>query len=742
MRSLTVLWVLVLSSAWAQTPVYFEDTRLKTAVEDALWVNDPTPADMQGLFELTCSNTINDGVKSLVGLEHATHLASLTLSYNEISDLSPLQHLTELNTLIVNDNSISDLSALAGLTGLKKLDIHRNKVTDISVLSRLTDLNHLVIRLNHITDISVLAHMPNLQWLNAQNCRISDISVLSGLTGLTRLSLQGNRITDLSALAGLSDLEMLLLHDNRIQDISALTEMYELSLLTLQGNAMNEPAYARDLADILNNMPRLRLTYSPNEQPVGNLTASMDRYADRVELSWDAVNHGPLFTAYYQVLRSTEEAPDKTPISPWSTERSFEDSTIAPGVTAFYWVQSATSDLGSHRGPYSDRVTGRRLLPPAQISTLTLTSTVGGAVTEPGEGHFQTNREQPLSIQAMSTDPNLFAFSHWTGSALTLTDSNAPAISVSVPQDAVLQAHFVSYLDTLYVDANSPIQGTGTAQSPLTRIQDAIDAAQDHAVIQVAAGTYYETLDFLGKPLQITGMDPNTPWAALPVIDCNGQGIAVNFSSGEDAYSSLTGFTIQNSVVAILCDQSSPTISHCVIVGNRSSDPNEGAVTCIQSTPLLEHCTITDNLLGMASLNSDPMLINSILWGNEQDVLVSGIRAPDSLWSNAFLGHPKRTAFYLDPLFVRSGDWIVPEDPALIGSIEDPNSLWVPGDYHLQSLGGHWDDTLQTWLPDEMTSPSIDTGYPYDNPGQEPLPNGDLVNQGAYGATPQASKSW
>ena len=37
-----------------QGPVEFSDASLKAAIEDTLWITDPTPADMLGLRELKC----------------------------------------------------------------------------------------------------------------------------------------------------------------------------------------------------------------------------------------------------------------------------------------------------------------------------------------------------------------------------------------------------------------------------------------------------------------------------------------------------------------------------------------------------------------------------------------------------------------------------------------------------------------------------------------------------------------
>jgi len=43
--------------------------------------------------------------------------------------------------------------------------------------------------------------------------------------------------------------------------------------------------------------------------------------------------------------------------------------------------------------------------------------------------------------------------------------------------------------------------------------------------------------------------------------------------------------------------------------------------------------------------------------------------------------------------------------------------------------------------PDDVTSPCIDAGYPNSPVGPEPMPNRSRINIGAYGSTPEASKS-
>ena len=89
-----------------------------------------------------------------------------------------------------------------------------------------------------------------------------------------------------------------------------------------------------------------------------------------------------------------------------------------------------------------------------------------------------------------------------------------------------------------------------------------------------------------------------------------------------------------------------------------------------------------------------------------------------------------------DPLFSRNGHW----DPN--DTQENPyDDFWIDGDYHLKSQAGRWDPNSQSWVIDNITSPCIDAGDPNSPVGDEPEPNGGVVNMGAYGGTAEASKS-
>ncbi len=61
-------------------------------------------------------------------------------------------------------------------------------------------------------------------------------------------------------------------------------------------------------------------------------------------------------------------------------------------------------------------------------------------------------------------------------------------------------------------------------------------------------------------------------------------------------------------------------------------------------------------------------------------------------------------------------------------------------DFHLQSLAGSYH--RGAWTADPSHSPCIDAGEPADDFSREPENNGNRINAGAYGNTPEASLSW
>lgn len=131
-------------------------------------------------------------------------------------------------------------------------------------------------------------------------------------------------------------------------------------------------------------------------------------------------------------------------------------------------------------------------------------------------------------------------------------------------------------------------------------VQAALDAASDHDTILVHPGVYVENINFNGKPVLVTGEDPNDPQIiADTVIDGNQVESVVIFKSGEDEHAILSGFTITNgrgmNGGGIRCENASPVLRNCVVRDNRSTSQGGGVYCSDSSSPTIMNCEIRDN---------------------------------------------------------------------------------------------------------------------------------------------------
>jgi len=188
--------------------------------------------------------------------------------------------------------------------------------------------------------------------------------------------------------------------------------------------------------------------------------------------------------------------------------------------------------------------------------------------------------------------------------------------------------------------------------------------------------------------------------------------------------------------------ESSPILTNCTFSGNWA-DLGGGGMYNFQSSPTLTNCTFSvnfaDEVGGMfASWDRSSTLTNCILWGNTFPQLAGDTVASYSDVQGGWTGEGNINA---DPLFADPGYWANVNDPNMVVEPNDPNAVWIDGDYHLKSEAGRWDTISQSWVIDGVTSPCIDAGDPNRPVGDEPQPNGGRINMGAYGGTAEASKS-
>jgi len=241
-RRRLAFWLSFLLAGWvcAEEPVCFVDGKLKTAVEEALWICDPTPTDM---LALTCLDVDNRGIQSVAGLEYAANLETLIIRWNHITDLSPLSGLTNLRELDAHNNGLSDISALAGLVNLRRLVLRINHIGSISALSGIVCLEELHLEWNDISDLSPLSGLPLLASADLRNNRITDISPLLGMPSLRSVDLQGNPLSETSREVYIPQILALMPGINLLYDEYA--RMYVLRLSTSQEVLSHFPARAR-----------------------------------------------------------------------------------------------------------------------------------------------------------------------------------------------------------------------------------------------------------------------------------------------------------------------------------------------------------------------------------------------------------------------------------------------------------------------------------------------------------------
>lgn len=105
-------------------------------------------------------------------------LERLSLSGNQISDISPLALLTKIHKLSLSNNQISDLTPLSHYERLKFLFIQHNDISDITTLSTLLTLKKIVAHDNHIQNGEKLVSLPQLVYLDIRRNPGSNPNIL------------------------------------------------------------------------------------------------------------------------------------------------------------------------------------------------------------------------------------------------------------------------------------------------------------------------------------------------------------------------------------------------------------------------------------------------------------------------------------------------------------------------------------------------------------------------------------
>ncbi|MEW6380289.1 MAG: right-handed parallel beta-helix repeat-containing protein [bacterium] len=174
-----------------------------------------------------------------------------------------------------------------------------------------------------------------------------------------------------------------------------------------------------------------------------------------------------------------------------------------------------------------------------------------------------------------------------------------------------------------------------------TKIQSAINAADDGDEIIVAPGTYREYINFVSKAITVRSTNPDDlETVKTTIIDAGGTSPAVTFWGGGNG-AALKGITVTNGFNqysgggGIVCmnkasgqgaGPASPTIANCIITGNICGATSGGGGICCgrNCSPTIDNCIISMNkaLNGYGGgidcfSNASPLISRCTFFANE-----------------------------------------------------------------------------------------------------------------------------
>lgn len=158
-----------------------------------------------------------------------------------------------MQTLSLSENEISDLSALTVLPNLSALNLAGNKISDSAAFSQMPVLEQLVLDRNRMIDLAGFAHHPALWSLSLEDNQITDVSPLAQMPELRSLLLCGNPL-DYAKLLLLNQIDELALSYSAVSHPEILQQMTWLNKLYFRQESDRE-----NYMKIRNSLPTTKL---------------------------------------------------------------------------------------------------------------------------------------------------------------------------------------------------------------------------------------------------------------------------------------------------------------------------------------------------------------------------------------------------------------------------------------------------------------------------------------------------
>jgi hypothetical protein len=155
---------------------------------------------------------------------------------------------------------------------------------------------------------------------------------------------------------------------------------------------------------------------------------------------------------------------------------------------------------------------------------LTISSTGGGSVTEPGEDTFTYNEGEVVDLIAEAGEGYLFV--EWTGDVGTIADVYAAATNITMNDDYSITANFEAAYPTVTTQAATNITANSATLNMNYTVGD-FSPVQVRFAYKKSAGLFWSNTDWVSKSgsgtyaAPLTGLDSNTEYDFIAQLKHN-----------------------------------------------------------------------------------------------------------------------------------------------------------------------------------------------------------------------------
>lgn len=251
--------------------------------------------ELQLGFDLKPESTV-DCVTDITGLEYFTSLETLSLKFNNVSDIKSIEGISTLKVLILGENPISSIN-LDKLGELTDLRLYGTNISDID-LTKTPKLESLYLQRTNVSKVDLTplqsldqallnkcsslteikaSNLPSITRIDAVECNLKSFEI-SDCPSLRELHLNSNKLTSIK-MTNLAMLMRLNVYDNQITsiDVSNLPLLMWLFVYDNQLTSIDLSANVPLREFRASNNPLTEVNLSTNENLVSLELESMSK---------------------------------------------------------------------------------------------------------------------------------------------------------------------------------------------------------------------------------------------------------------------------------------------------------------------------------------------------------------------------------------------------------------------------------------------------------------------------------